>query len=157
MIRHDKINVAYILQLLNDANAASQQAADRQKRISDVLDIVSTEPSLRSKRDLIEKFIEQNMPQIGQHGDVEAAFRAYWDVEREDALSALCLSEGIGRAQLDHLIELYNFTGQTPQREDVAEALTVKPRILERRKIIDRIIDRMTTIVRTFENDTGDI
>ncbi len=157
LIRHDKINVAYILQLLNDANAASQQAADRQKRISDVLDIVSTEPSLRSKRDLIEKFIEQNMPQIGQHGDVEAAFRAYWDVEREDALSALCLSEGIGRAQLDHLIELYNFTGQTPQREDVAEALTVKPRILERRKIIDRIIDRMTTIVRTFENDTGDI
>jgi type I restriction enzyme R subunit len=72
-------------------------------------------------------------------------------------LGALCVSEGIGRKQLDHLIELYNFTGQTPPREDVVDALTVKPRILERRRIIDRIIDRMTTIIKTFENDTGDI
>ncbi len=157
LIRQDKINVAYILQLLNDVNAVPQQAADREKRIADVLDIVSAEPSLRSKRDLIEKFIERNMPQIGRGGDVQAAFRTYWDAEREDALTALCVSEGIGRAQLDHLIELYNFTGQTPQREDVVEALTVKPRILERRKIIDRIVDRMTSIVRIFEGDTGDI
>jgi type I restriction enzyme R subunit len=157
LIRQDKINVAYILQLLNVANASPQQADDRKKRIADVLDIIATEPSLRSKRDLIEKFIERNMLQIGQGGDIEAAFRTYWAAEREDALSALCASEGIGRAQLDHLIELYNFTGQTPQREDVVEALSVKPRILERRKIIDRIIDRMTTIVRTFESDTGDI
>ena len=88
---------------------------------------------------------------------MRTAFRTYWDAEREDALTALCVSEGIGRAQLDHLIELYNFTGQTPQREDVVEALTVKPRILERRKIIDRIVDRMTSIVRIFEGDTGDI
>ncbi|NIJ35993.1 type I restriction enzyme R subunit [Sphingopyxis panaciterrae] len=157
LIRQDKINVAYILQLLNDANAAPGQAADRTKRIADVLDIVSSEPSLRSKRELIEKFIEQNMPQIGKGDNVEAVFRSYWEVEREDALDALCASEGIDRKQLDHLIELYNFTGQAPPREDVVDALTVKPRILERRKIIDRIIDRMTTIIKTFENDTGDI
>lgn len=157
LIRQDKINVAYILQLLSDANAGPHQEADRERRIADVLDIVSSEPSLRSKRDLIEKFIDRNMPQISQDGDVEAAFRSYWEAEREDALGALCASEGIGRAQLDHLIELYNFTGQTPQREDVVQALTVKPRILERRKIIDRIIDRLTTIIRTFENDTGDL
>ena len=157
LIRQDKINVAYILQLLSDANAAPQQEADREKRIADVLDLVSTEPSLRSKRDLIEKFIEQNMPQIGKGDDVEVVFRTYWEGEREDALTALCVSEGIDRRQLDHLIELYNFTGQTPPREDVVEALTVKPRILERRKIIDRIIDRMTAIIRTFEHDTGDL
>lgn len=157
LIRQDKINVAYILQLLSNANSVPQQEADREKRISDVLDIVSSEPSLRSKRDLIEKFIQQSMPQIGKTDDVESVFRAYWEAEREDALTALCASEGIGRSQLDHLIELYNFTGRAPHREDVVEALTVKPRILERRKIIDRIIDRMTAIIRTFENDTGDI
>jgi type I restriction enzyme R subunit len=156
LIRHDKINVAYILQLLNDANASRDEDDDHERRIADVLDIVSSEPSLRSKRELIEKFINENMPEIGKGEDVDTAFRAYWDAEREDALSALCEAEGIDRAQLNNLIDLYNFTGQPPQREDVVGALTVKPRILERRKIIDRIIDRMTSIIRTFENDTGD-
>lgn len=97
------------------------------------------------------------MRRIGKGDDVEAAFRTYWETEREDALTALCASEGIARVQLDHLIELYNFTGQTPQREDVVGALTVKPKILERRKIIDRVIDRMTTIIKTFEDDTGEL
>ncbi len=157
LIRQDKINVAYILQLLNQANSPTEAAADREKRITDVLDIISTEPSLRSKRDLIEKFIERNMPQISQGEDIDAAFRTYWEAERDQALTALCETEGIGRPQLDHLIEQYNFTGQVPQREDVVGALAVKPKILERRKILDRIIDHMTSIVRTFESDTGDI
>ena len=55
------------------------------------------QPSLRSKRDLIEKFIQHNMPEIGKGDDVEAIFRTYWEAEREDALTALCVSEGIER------------------------------------------------------------
>jgi type I restriction enzyme R subunit len=59
LIRQDKINVAYILQLLTDAGGASTATRERDQRISDILDIVSSEPSLRSKRELIEKFIQQ--------------------------------------------------------------------------------------------------
>ncbi|MGO1076873.1 type I restriction endonuclease subunit R, EcoR124 family, partial [Inquilinus sp. CA228] len=157
LIRQDKINVSYILHLLNETNLAPESDDDREQRFRNILDIVASEPSLRSKRELIEKFIQQNMLQIDKGADVEGVFRSYWEGEREEALNGLCASEGIKRAQLDHLIELYNFTGQTPPREEVVGALTIKPKILERRKIIDRIIDRMTAIVRTFDSDTGDI
>ncbi|MER9801771.1 type I restriction endonuclease subunit R [Mesorhizobium sp. M0142] len=157
LIRQDKINVAYILQLLNNTNTKPDDKGERDQRLAEILDIISSEPSLRSKRELIEKFIRQNMPLIGQGTDVKAKFEEYWATEKEEALNGLCAAEGIKRDQLDHLIELYHFTGQTPPREDVVEVLAVKPRILERRKIIDRIIDRMTTIVRTFDSDTGDI
>lgn len=157
LIRRDQINVAYILQLLTDANAAATDTTARDQRMADILDIVSSEPSLRSKRELIEKFIQQNMPQIGANESLDAAFNVYWEGERESAMEALCTDENIERTQLDHLMKLYEFTGQTPEREDVVGALTVKPRILERRKVIDRIIDKMTSIIRTFDADTGDI
>ena len=157
LIRQDKINVAYILQLLTDANSATIDNASRDQQLTDILDIVSSEPSLRSKRELIEKFIQQNMPALSARDSVDDAFKSYWEAERENAMEALCAEEGIERKQLDDLVRLYEFTGQAPEREDVVGALAVKPRILERRKIIDRIIDKMTMIVRTFDNDTGDI
>jgi type I restriction enzyme, R subunit len=157
LIRQDKINVAYILQLLTDANAAPADPASRDQRLTDILDIIASEPSLRSKRELIEKFIQQNMPALSAGQSVDDAFKSYWETEREGAMEALCAEEGIERKHLDDLMRLYEFTGQAPEREDVVGALTVKPRILERRKIIDRIIDRMTTLIRTFDSDTGDI
>jgi len=157
LIRQDKINVAYILQLLTAANAAPANNAARDQRMTDILDIVSSEPSLRSKRELIEKFIQQNMAQLGVGQSVDDAFKGYWEAERENAMDALCAAEGIERKQLDELMRLYEFTGHAPEREDVVGALTVKPRILERRRVIDRIIDKMTSIIRTFDTDTGDI
>lgn len=157
LIRQDKINVAYILQLLSDANAVPADSVSRNQRLTDILDMVASEPSLRSKRELIEKFIQQNMATLSANESVGDAFNSYWEAERESAMEAICVEEGIERRQLDDLMRLYEFTGQVPEREDVVGALTVKPRILERRRIIDRIIDRMTTIVRTFDSDTGDI
>lgn len=157
LIRQDKINVAYILQLLTDANATSVDPAAHSQRLADILDIVSSEPSLRSKRDLIEKFIQQNMAALNTGDGLDTAFKNYWEAEREGAMQVLCVEEGIERKQLDDLIRLYEFTGHAPEREDVVGALRVKPRILERRKIIDRIIDRMTSIVSTFDTDTGDM
>ena len=97
------------------------------------------------------------MPKVDSGESVHSAFKNYWEAERESAMDMLCADERLERTQLVHLMKLYEFTGQTPEREDVAGALTVKPRILERRKVIDRIIDRMTDIVHTFDSDTGDI
>jgi type I restriction enzyme, R subunit len=157
LIRQDKINVAYILRLLTEANSSPVDPESRDQRMSDILDIVAAEPSLRSKRALIEKFIQQNMPALTSGKKIDEAFRSYWEAEREGAIDALCTEEGIERAHLDGLMQLYEFTGQAPQREDVVGALTVKPRILERRKIIDRILDKMGSIIRTFDSDTGEI
>jgi type I restriction enzyme, R subunit len=159
LVRTDRINVAYILNLLREVKAdeavAAEPALDAEKRIADILDMLGSEAQLRSKRDLIEKFIQQNMPMIKPDEDVGEAFKAYWDREKEATLSAICDEEGLDRSKFDKLVDHFNFSGQNPLRDDVVDALKVQPKILERRKVVNRILDRLIGFIRTFEDDIG--
>lgn len=118
--------------------------------------MVASDTQLRSKRDLIEKFIQQNMPKIKPGEDVGQAFKAYWDEEKEATLSAICTEEGLDRARFDKLVDHFNFSGQSPLRDDVVAALNVQPKILERRKVVNRILERLIIFIRTFEDDFGE-
>lgn len=161
LVRTDRINVAYILNLLReikaDAKVATSTAPDEEKRLADIMDMVASDAKLRSKRDLIEKFIQQNMPLIKPDEDVGDAFKAYWDDEKEATLSAICAEEGLDRARFDKLVDHFNFSGQNPLRDDIVAALNVQPKILDRRKVVNRILERLIGFIRTFEDDFGDL
>lgn len=161
LVRTDRINVSYILNLLREIKAEEEIDAapspDTDKRLSDIMDMVASEAQLRSKRDLIEKFIQQNMPLIKPDEDVGEAFKAYWDQEKESTLSAICAEEGLDREKFDKLVDHFNFSGQNPLRDDIVAALNVQPIILERRKIVNRILERLIGFIRTFEDDFGDV
>lgn len=161
LVRTDRINVAYILNLLREIKAdentemAAKGVSD--KRITDILDMLASEVQLRSKRELIEKFIQQNMPQLAPGDDLSAAFNTFWNQEKEATLSAICEEEGLDREKFDKLVDHFNFSGQNPLRDDVVAALKVQPRILERRKVVNRILERLIGFIRTFEDDVGEV
>lgn len=161
LVRTDRINVAYILNLLREIKADEKAEAspllDTKKRLADVMDMVASDAQLRSKRDLIEKFIQQNMPLIRPDEDVGEAFKAYWDEEKEATLSAICSEEGLDRLKFDKLVDHFNFSGQNPLRDDIVAALNAPPKILDRRKIVNRILERLIGFIRTFEDDVGEI
>lgn len=161
LVRTDRINVAYILNLLReikaDESADAGQVQAPEKRVADIMDMVASDAQLRSKRDLIEKFIQQNMPTLKAGDDVGEAFKAYWDQEKEVALTALCAEEGLDRAKFDKLVDHFAFSGQNPLRDDVVAALKVQPKILERRKVVNRILERLIGFIRTFEDDMGEV
>lgn len=161
LVRTDRINVAYILNLLREIKAdekieaAAPESAD--KRITDIMDMLASEVQLRSKRDLIEKFIQQNMPLIQPGEDVGEAFNVFWDQEKETTLTAICDEEGLDREKFDKLVDHFNFSGQNPLRDDVVAALKVQPKILDRRKVVNRVLDRLIGFIRTFEDDLGEL
>jgi type I restriction enzyme, R subunit len=160
LVRTDRINVAYILNLLREAKEAEKPGSpepDAGKRISDIIDLIASDVQLRSKRELIEKFIEQNMPKIAPGEDVSGAFRDFWEVEKEAALVSICDEEGLDRAKFDKLVSDFGFTNQSPLRDEVVDALKAPPKILERRKVVNRILERLLSFVRTFEDDFGDV
>jgi type I restriction enzyme R subunit len=162
LIQRDDINVAYILRLLaelktdeqSEDDAVRREAANRRKSI---LDMLGSEIQLRSKRELIERFINEQMPHITASATVETAFTEFWDVERQKAFDALCADEGLEEASAKGLIDEYHFTGRTPLRERIVAALLVKPKILQRKAIIERITDKLMALIQTFDDDIGQV
>ena len=67
LIHRDEINVSYILQLL--IKLKSQKQKDTTKTEQEIFNLLGTEKSLRSKRELIEKFIQENLPEITDTDD----------------------------------------------------------------------------------------
>jgi type I restriction enzyme, R subunit len=160
LIQRDEINVAYILALLA---AAMEEAVSPDPKVRDasrakrkmVTDLLGSERHLRSKRELIEKFIEQHMPSLGTGQDVQAAFSDFWNAERRAAIQQVCAAEQIDPAAFRAMIDQYHFSGKRPLQGEIVEALSVKPKILERKSVVERIIGKLLGLVSTFDDGMG--
>ena len=108
---------------------------------------------LRSKRDLILKFIDEQLPNITDADKIESEFKKFWEEQRVMALNTLCEEENLDRKQFSNLIEAYVFNGQEPLKEEVFACLEQRPSILQARSIGERIIERMKEFVEVFISD----
>ncbi len=147
------------MSLLNEANkdAAKGNTDESEKKRAAVLNLLGNEPQLRSKRELIEKFIRDHMPNVGDGESVEQVFEAYWASERESAIDGLCEDEGLERGAMDAIIKDYKFTGRDPLPDDVVAAMVDKPRILERRRKVKRVAEKAVAFVHQFEEGIGPV
>ncbi len=148
LIHRDEINVAYILQLLGRLKKMKKAEQERQKKA--IVDLMSSEVQLRSKKELIEKFINKNLPEITDPLDIPEHFEAFWKVERNKAFEELCREEQLAPMKLENLIGNYLFTERKPLRDDIVDVLEVKPKILERHSVIQRVSQRIYDFMETF-------
>jgi type I restriction enzyme, R subunit len=149
LIHRDLVNVAYIIKLLAKLKEAKTSEAQRQKKA--IMDLLGSEIQLRSKRELIEKFIDENLPNITDVDSIQDEFEKYWHEQKVLALAKLCDDEQLDKEQFKSLIEAYIFSGQTPLRDDVLKCLGNRPSILQAREIGERIIQKMKEFVEVFE------
>ena len=148
LIHRDEINVVYILQLLADLVESSGDNREQKKKA--ILEAISREVQLRSKKELIEKFIEENLPHLEDSSDVAGSFETFITAEKLEAFNKLIAEENLKSESLEKVIDDYLFTGKKPLREDVASTLQQKPKLLERKPIIDRLSKKIMQFVETF-------
>lgn len=148
LIHRDRVNVAYIIKLLAKLKDASPKDAKAQKKA--IMDMLGGDLLLRSKRELIEKFIEENLPKIADIDQIEDEFEQYWQEEKILALNKLCETENLDQAQFKALIDAYIFSGQEPIKDDVFKCLDNRPSILQARSIGQRILTKMREFVEVF-------
>jgi type I restriction enzyme R subunit len=162
LIHRDEINVAYILKLLANLKAkeesgSAEERAQAQEQRKAILDMLGKETQLRSKRDLIEKFINGYLPDIEETMQVGESFALYWDAEKKQAVQQLCETEGLNEEAVYQMIDNYHFTGKEPLPDTIFAALKKKPKLLERKSIFDRVVVGLLDIVRKFDDGLGDI
>ena len=148
LIRRDKINVSYIIALLQNMQDAKPE--DRDKQHKTILAILDTETQLRSKKELIERFIAQHFPSIPKGGDIGKEFETYWNGEKVKAIKELSDTEGLDHEKLQKVIGDYLFTEKTPMRDDVIGIMKKRPGLKERRTLAERIIGKIKDFVLTF-------
>ena len=148
LIHRDEINVAYILALLGNMKDGTDE--EKAKRRQQIVDLIAGEAKLRSKKELIEKFIDENLPKIDDSNDIPDHFDKYWDVEKRSAFIELCKEEGLVPDKLDGIIREYLFSGRKPLRTTIINSLEAKPGVKERKSIGERVLTKMMTFVDTF-------
>ena len=159
LIQRDDINVAYILKLLanlqRDVKDDVTQKDYQQKKAS-ILELLDKEVQLRSKRDLIEKFIDQRMLAIEPEEKIETVFKDFWNQERVEAVQRFCTEENLNEAAVNQMIANYKFSGKEPLRETVLSACNEKPKLLERKKIFERVVSQLLDIINKFDDALGE-
>lgn len=151
LIHRDEINVTYIIQLL--IKLKSQKNKDGDGAVQNIINLLNNEVTLRSKRELIEKFISENLPDISNADDITSEFEQYWSKEKQDAFDRLVTEESLSPDRTEKLIEDYLFAERTPMRDEVLELIEgEKPSLLLRKKSGDRILERIMDFVETFIN-----
>ena len=149
LIRRDEINVKYILELITRLKGVDNDK-DYEYQYKSIMDLLGGTPELRSKKDLIEKFLENNLEQVQTEEEVKDAFDVYWENERKKALDAICKEEGLDPEKFVHLLDDMTYTGRSPLREDVFGTMLDKPKLLERDTAYTRLSQLVSGFVETF-------
>ena len=117
--------------------------------------MVEGEVQLRSKRELIEQFINENLPVVKPNDNVINEFENYWSDSKQKAFEQLCQEEQMVPEQLAQIFSNYGFCNRLPKQQDIDNALSFKPKILERKTILQRVGVKIQDFIHTFIDGMG--
>ncbi|MEM0513930.1 type I restriction endonuclease subunit R [Pseudoalteromonas sp. YIC-827] len=149
LLAMDVVNVAYILQLLGKLKQAGTEE-EYQYQYKALMQTVGGDPNLRSKQELIDKFIQEHLPQVKSAEEVDDAFAAYWEVEKERATQQMAEEEQLIPDNVKALVERMIFSDQEPLREEIVATMEKPPSVLQRKKVIPRLAEKLKGFVNTF-------
>jgi type I restriction enzyme R subunit len=149
LIHRDVINVQYILTLLAKLYDADEKEQATLRKL--ILDTVAGDLELRSKRELIEKFIEQNLPKAESAAEIPDCFEDFWEKERVAAFEQLCKEEQLDADKLKTVIDRYVYTGEKPLPDpDIIQLIDRPLKLAERGPTRTRVLEKVVDYVMTF-------
>ena len=155
LIHTDIINVAYILNLLKgvvdeDHSDWISGQENFMRKVQAILDIAAKEPKLRVKLPLLEKFVQEVLPNIQSSEAFDMAFAAFWEQEKQQAIHDLVAEEQLKDDCFQAMVESFVFTNTMPRDDEIAQSLSFVPKILERESTLSRIKARFERFVGQF-------
>lgn len=153
LLQRDEINVDYIIQLLVKLKGA--EVSDRQKQIDQINKLLSSEEKLRSKRELIEEFIEKQLPLISDSDEVLDHFADFVLEQRKAAMKRLTEEENLDAKKFDQILSQYLYTQKLPIKEEVLGALNVRPRLLQQPIKAEEITNKLVEYVNVYVDGFG--
>ena len=149
LIHRDEVNVSYIMKLLAQLKEETSEL-EHEKQKQRIIDIIAGETQLRSKRELIERFINNHLPQIEDTDLIGEKFDEFLVGERKVAIENLSSEENLNQIALEQVIGNYLFTNKTPLRDEIIATMQQRPSLKERASTTERITNKIINFVETF-------
>ena len=93
------------------------------------------------------------MPVIADTDAIPEAFETFWSKEQQNAFNELVKDENLSPEKTQSLIEDYLYAEREPLRDEVLQLIVGdEPKLLERKKIGDRILKKLMDFVDKFIN-----
>jgi len=153
LVHQDTINVSYILSLLGELAEAERDGPTPQSetRRADIQRMLDTDIELRSKRELIEEFIESWLPNLNNSDDVRDAYGRYMSEKREKALDDLCKSQGLKRDETETIVSNMVYRKSEPLEQELEAAMVNDLDILEREEKLDSALLELREFGEKFD------
>ena len=89
------MTVDYILNLISSLINSNEKLVKKKKK--QISDLINSEITLRSKRELIEKFIDQRLEGLKDEDELIEAFDSFWADEKRKAFDKICADENLDK------------------------------------------------------------
>jgi type I restriction enzyme R subunit len=146
LLRRDDINVNYILNLLKNLNRESSSFEQDRKFI---LENLEKNVNLRSKRELVEKFIDENLVNVTEENDFETEFDRFLGEEKNMAVQELIEQENLKSQEIHEVFEEFEFSGKL-KKDVIKSSFFSRPKLKEMREKVAFIGQKIYNIVEMF-------
>ena len=148
LLRTDNINVDYILKLLADLDKNSPSFDHDKQRI---ISIMKEHENLRSKIDLIEKFINERLGNIDNKvTTVSESFDDFMRQERKQAMCDIVEEEHLDENKARQVFEVFEFSGKIDD-ELIKQAFLEKLKFKERKTKVNKIKFKIIDLFEKFD------
>ena len=146
LLRRDTINVSYIIQLLKDLNPKDPSFSTDIKHIHDLM---HTSHELKSKAELIEKFIQQHIVESNGDVDIDEELPDFFEKEKNKEIDDIVNSEHLVEDKLKEVIAEYEYSGKF-YNDKIKDSFNEELGFLERGKKINLLKDKIISLVDKF-------
>ena len=149
LVHKDEVTVFYILSILKQMVKIDNATFAKKRKA--ITDLIAGDIKLRSKRELIERFIDENLLHLDEGEDIEEAFDSYWGEQKLKAFNLLCKEEALNENKIEIIIEEYLFSSQiTDLNQKVDDSLLNREPLFKRKKTVKRVIEKIMSFIETF-------
>jgi len=89
-------------------------------------------------------------PRIADTDDIDDEFEKFLEEQKTGEFERLCEEESLDKEEVRSVVETYLYDQRKPLSDDIAKTLQVKPKLLERKKIIPRVLERIMEHIEKF-------
>lgn len=151
LMESDRINVAYIMNLIRNINFQSKQTRERDiEHIKDELNR-SDNMHLHKKIDILRAFLDQVVSGFDGSEDIDAAYNDFENQQKAAEITAFAEQEDIDPEMLREEVAEFEFTGVLNPGE-IRDRITKPLPLLKKKSLVSRIVEFIRSHVDKYSN-----